>query len=109
MNAPRSEAETRYARQVGQNIRRHRKSLGLTAKDLADLVCGVPMSEQGVSKIERGYTVTDRRTAVTVDQLVAFAAALGVTPGDLLSEPKCDKCMGAPPRGFACRECGAEA
>jgi hypothetical protein len=61
-----------------------------------------PIAATGITKIEKG----DRR--VDVDDLVALAAALSVTPVQLLEPPtECATCHGTPPPGFACTACGA--
>lgn len=90
-------------RQVAQNVVRIRKARGLNQRELAALLekYGRPMLATVISKIERG----DRR--IDVDDLVAFAESLGVTPESLLRPFECQTCHGEPPAGFACRTCGA--
>lgn len=65
---------------MARNVARIRVSQGLTTRRLADTVAnaGVPLSSSGVTDIELG------RRRVTVDQLTALAAALGVAPLTLL-------------------------
>lgn len=65
---------------VSATVRALRLQHRLTLADLADRLARIdhPMSLNAVSKIERGT----RR--ITVDDLVALAAALDVTPHDLL-------------------------
>ena len=67
-------------KRVAENIARLRRSHGLDQKDLSQQLgkCGRPMQPQVISKIENG----DRR--VDVDDLVALALALDVTPNRLL-------------------------
>ncbi|GAB2922902.1 helix-turn-helix domain-containing protein [Streptomyces heilongjiangensis] len=69
--------------QVAQNIERVRKARQLKQKDVSDRLraVGRPMLPTVVSKVERG----DRR--VDVDDLVAFALALNVSPLALLLPP----------------------
>ncbi len=65
---------------------------------------GRRMDLLAVRRIERG----ERR--VDVDDLVAIAAALGVTAAQLLEMPtECGTCHGTPPPGFACTGCGTAA
>lgn len=91
---------------VRRNIRRLREQQNLDQRALGGKLdaAGHPMLPTVVSKTERG----ERR--VDVDDLVAFAAALGVAPARLLEPPTdCPSCRGTPPPGFVCRTCGAEA
>ncbi|MFE2712290.1 helix-turn-helix domain-containing protein [Streptomyces mirabilis] len=91
---------------VRHNIRRLREQQHLHQRDVSAKLraAGRPMLATVVSKTERG----ERR--IDVDDLIAFAAVLGVTPAQLLEPPTdCDGCRGTPPPGFACRACGAEA
>lgn len=68
------------ADRVAENIRALRETRNRTQQQLADALgaVGRPMLASGVSKIEKG----ERR--VDVDDLVAFALALDVTPNRLL-------------------------
>ncbi|WP_336246804.1 helix-turn-helix transcriptional regulator [Streptomyces cupreus] len=66
---------------MAENLATHRKRLGLDQRELARRVTdefGRPMTASIISKIEKG----DRR--VDVDDLVALAAALGVSPVTLM-------------------------
>jgi transcriptional regulator with XRE-family HTH domain len=65
---------------VRANIKRLRKTQGLTLRDLSDRMDGVvrPMGHNTISEIERGARRVD------VDDLIALAAALGVSPATLL-------------------------
>lgn len=65
---------------VRHNVQQHRKSQGLTHADLVERLKanGYTMPRSGLSEIENG----GRR--VTVDDLMALAVALGVTPNALL-------------------------
>jgi transcriptional regulator with XRE-family HTH domain len=89
---------------VRLNIRRLRQAQHMTTAEMAEKLAsaGRPLLANGVTKVEKG----GRR--VDVDDLVAFAAALGVAPGQLLATFECAVCEGVPPAGFACRTCGAE-
>lgn len=91
---------------VAKNLRRVRNSRTVdgerfTTRRLARTVSdlGIPMSASAVTKIEK----QDRR--MTVDELVAFAEALGVPVLVLLEESECGTCNGAPPVGFTCNGC----
>ncbi|WP_219460207.1 helix-turn-helix domain-containing protein [Nonomuraea rhizosphaerae] len=87
-----------------QNIKRIRESQRLTYTELSKKLttAGRPIAILGLRRIERGQRRVD------VDDLVALAAAFGITPSDLLSEASaCGRCFGRPPEGFACRVCGA--
>lgn len=70
-------------RTVAANVRRLRRELDLTTKQLADRVteCGRPMLPNAITKIEQ----MQRR--VDADDLSALAVALGVTPNALLLPP----------------------
>lgn len=71
------------AKRTGANIERVRKARGLNQKQLSERLAevGRPMLSTVVSKIERG----ERR--VDVDDLVALALALNVSPATLLLPP----------------------
>ena len=73
-------------RQTSANIERLRLALGLSQRDLAARLTelGRPTPGTALSKIERG----ERR--VDVDDLAAFAVALGVSPATLLLPPVAD-------------------
>jgi transcriptional regulator with XRE-family HTH domain len=91
---------------VAANLQRLRKVRGLTIYSLSEALATVdrPITPSGIAKIER----LERH--VTVDDLVALSVTLNVAPQRLL-EPAtgCVTCSGAPPVGFACKECGADA
>lgn len=48
-----------------------------------------------------------RGASVSLDQAFRTAEALGIPLGELITVPKCHKCMDAPPDGFLCASCGA--
>lgn len=91
---------------VRRNLRRLREQQGLKQREMINRLqaAGRPMARDSLSKSELGTRRID------VDDLVAFAAVLGVTVARLLEPPtECDTCHGTPPPGFTCRACGAEA
>lgn len=92
-------------RTVAASIRAHRRLLGWSAVRLAVEIdkLGCPIRNNGITKIERGT----RR--LSVDELAAFATALGIDPVQLFTVPTCDKCHGAPAPWTKCLACGAEA
>lgn len=71
------------AKRVGENVKRIRRARNLDQKDVSALVgsLGRPMLPTVLSKIERG----ERR--VDVDDLMAIAEALNVSPAALLLPP----------------------
>jgi transcriptional regulator with XRE-family HTH domain len=71
------------AARLAENVRALRKERGFDLADVAEKMAqfGRPLSLNGVSKIERG------KRGVDVDELVALALALGVTPNRLLLTP----------------------
>jgi transcriptional regulator with XRE-family HTH domain len=94
--------ESRY---VAARIRRARTLRGWSAQYLAGVISeqGYPMHRASIAALETG----DR--LVTVDDLVAFAAAFDVNPSRLLGEQSlCGTCNDNPPSGFVCLNCGAE-
>lgn len=94
---------------AGENVRTNVRVLR-TARGLAQADLAVKMSANGrptrrgvIAHIEIGYRRVD------VDTLAAIAQALGVRPEQLLIPYVCERCHGAPPVGFTCRDCGEEA
>lgn len=63
-------------RQLGENVRRLRKERGLSLSDVSSRMTalGVPLSLNGVSKVELG------NRDLGLDELVALGAALGAAP-----------------------------
>lgn len=94
----------KVGRAVATNIRRLRRSRGLTLKELAALIAaeGRTASLSAISKTECGQRRMD------VDDLVAYARVLNVAPADLLTVFSCTACGGAPPKGFTCNTCGTQ-
>ncbi|WP_412080769.1 helix-turn-helix transcriptional regulator [Streptomyces sp. SCL15-4] len=94
------------ARRIGQHLKRLRQKAGISQAEAGRRIAeqrGVPAwSRQAINAAERGGR------AWTADDLVALAAAFGVTPGSLFGEvPTCTRCQGVPPDGFRCNTCGA--
>ncbi len=71
------------AARIAENVRTLRKERGLDLADVAERMAelGRPLSLNGVSKVERG------KRGVDVDDLVALALALNVSPLRLLLTP----------------------
>ena len=89
---------------VAANIKKLRKARRWSAERLAELAnaIGCPTSRTAIAKREIGLG-----SAITVDELIAFAAVLSVDPAALLAETKlCLRCNGSPPEGYACLACG---
>lgn len=94
------------AQRIGEHLKRLRKKAGISQAEAGRRIAvqrsAPAWSRQAINAAERG----DR--AWTADDMVALAAAFGVTPGSLFDEaPECARCQGAPPEGFACTGCGA--
>lgn len=85
------------------NIRRLRKELGITQEELGEQI---GLSGATVSTFEA--SVRGRHPRVfTLAEIDSFAAALGVTPAELITPPvPCACCAGQPPAGMTCQECG---
>lgn len=64
---------------MGERVRKRRKTLGLTAKELAH---AAQVSASYVSQLERG-----KQDRPSLDVLGALAAALGTSTSELLGEP----------------------
>lgn len=93
------------SRKAAIRIRIARVNLGMTTQGLARRMsdAGCPILASGVWKIESGY-----RNNITVDEAVAFAAALRMTIERLLSsDVACRVCDDAPAAHTACLNCGA--
>lgn len=100
MTAPRPP----FSARVAANVLRLRRARRWNTEMLANIVTErghIPMTPTTVHNIDSG-----RRATVTVDELCAFADALDVTVGYLLTGV-CDRCHTAPPPvGYACLTCG---
>jgi transcriptional regulator with XRE-family HTH domain len=92
-------------RTVVARIRALRKSQGISAEKLAELMreAGYAVQSPSIRKAE-----ILGRQEISVDWLVAAATSLGVTPDHLLRGTVCAACADTPPPGFACIECGAK-
>ena len=62
---------------IGVRIARYRKAAGLTARELSDALGG-SMSREVLANVESG-----RKPDISVDQLIAIAKALAVSPATL--------------------------
>ncbi|MEU2510524.1 helix-turn-helix domain-containing protein [Streptomyces syringium] len=90
----RTPAETAISRHVGQTVRHLRKSAGWTIDHLSrrTQTTARPLSKPILCTIERGYAGSNQSLrSVSVDELIALAAALGVHPAHLLPD------LAAPP------------
>lgn len=88
---------------VAANLVRLRTERRLSVRQLSTALgqMGRPVTASGITRIEK------LKRRVDVDDLVALATALSVTPAQLLDPPTgCGTCHGTPPPGFACTECG---
>lgn len=93
---------------VWGRVRQRRAELRWSGEELARRV-----SAQGVHFRRSMVTNLDnnRRAALSVQELIALAAALGVTVEWLLNgvgqqAPKCRHCRDQPPVGYTCNTCG---
>lgn len=88
---------------VARNVKRLREQRGMSIYSLSEALdrAGRPIMPSAIAKLEK------QQRQVAVDDLVALAAALNVTPLQLLDPPTgCGICRGTPPPGFTCTECG---
>lgn len=88
MRRPRTDDDLLFARIVGRNVRRLRTEQNLSGQQLADAAAaqGFRIGRSTISEIETGLN----RRAVTVDQLIALAAALDTDPTVLLTPSDTD-------------------
>lgn len=97
---------------VARNVVQLRRARGWHLRQLSDR-CAAAGKRIAISRLSRIETASDgsRTLEVSVDDLVALAAAFEVNVEQLLArwEPKCTACLDNPPPGFACRTCNAEA
>jgi transcriptional regulator with XRE-family HTH domain len=91
---------------VAANIRNLRHARNWSQRTLAERCAAAGMPSLDGPKIAK--TELRLRDAISVDELVAFAAAFGVRPEELLVPFECPQCHNAPPAGFACKVCGAD-
>ena len=88
-------------RAVGRRLRTTREKADLSFRALADKV------DRKINKDALWHMETGGRR-IDVDDLVAIAEALDVSPVWLLGYERCSRCDGAPPAGFTCQTCGEE-
>ena len=97
---------------VARNITGLRQARRWTLRQLSDR-CADSGKRIAISRLSRIETSRDghRVLEVSVDDLVALAAAFEVSTDHLLApwDPKCTACLDSPPPGFTCRTCNAEA
>ncbi|GGV91812.1 helix-turn-helix domain-containing protein [Streptomyces massasporeus] len=110
MRGPRTDDLT-VSRTVGANVATLRTLHGWSQRALARQTesTGKPVGFSTICRMERAADPAASPVAVYVDDVVSLAAALGVTPQRLITQPNCRACMDSPPPGFTCRTCGAEA
>lgn len=111
VRASRTEAQTAASRAVSAATVRLRKARGLTQRALIKVIQdnGHNMHPSALTTIELGRHGRGGLRAVTVDELVWIAEALGVGPDRLLGTTPCPTCNNTPPDRFVCKECGAGA
>jgi transcriptional regulator with XRE-family HTH domain len=90
---------------VAKRLRELRQARGLSKQALAEATRleGRHIHAVGIGRIEEG----SRR--VDVDDLSVLARALDVSIFKIIEGQRCHACFGAPPVGFTCNSCGAEA
>lgn len=87
---------------VRRNVRRLREQRGWSYREMEERLsrAGRAIPVLNLSAIDAGERHVD------VDDLVALAAVLNLSPEQLLEPPAdCTTCHGAPPPGFMCLEC----
>lgn len=111
MRGTRPAEDLPVSRTVGAHVAALRAARGWTLRGLARVIAGNGhhISYTTIGRFERAAASDAKPVAVSVDDLVALAAAFGVPPTRLLTAPACFVCMDQPPAGFACRTCHAEA
>lgn len=111
MNGTRSAEALPVSRTVGAHVATLRAARGWTLRGLARIAAGNghAIGYATIGRFERAAAPGAKPVAVSVDDLIALAAAFGVPPTRLLTAPNCFICMDQPPAGFACRTCQAEA
>lgn len=94
-------------RRVVLRARAARQASGVSQEMFARSLtrAGYPMSRNTWAEFEVG-----RRQAASIDLVLAVSRVLRVPLLELLGEavPRCSRCHGFPPTGFACLACGAE-
>lgn len=77
VDASENDEKSSFSARVGKKLRSLRRQRGWSQTDMAERL---NLSMATISNLETG------RTQITVDYLVAFAAALGLAPGDFFKE-----------------------
>ena len=88
----------------------HRKHRGWSQVELATRAsaCGETVMPLSINRFENPYANTGKVRRVNLGEALAITRAFGFNAVEqMLSEP-CHTCMGAPPAGFICADCGAE-
>jgi transcriptional regulator with XRE-family HTH domain len=88
-----------------KRLRQHRERRGWSQSTLADWMRteGVDLHTTAISRMESGGRL------IRLNVAIAAARALNVQLEELLQQVTCEICMDAPPRGFTCRACSADA
>lgn len=92
------------SRILATNIQRFRTARGWT---YADLETRTVRAGHRIPASTIYQLTHDPRRQISVDVLVAIAAAIGVSPEQLLHTPECALCLDLPPAGFTCTQCNA--
>lgn len=103
--------ELAVTRAVALRVIAARARLGWTQHRLAFALAqtNVPMARGAVAALEAGANPNAPARCVTVDELCALAAALGMSSASLLHGAECGVCHDVPPPGMTCNGCGANA
>lgn len=89
---------------VAANVVRIRKARRISQSELVEQL---QQAGSGINRSILANLETGRRAVISVDELAAFAAVLGLDAWSLTGEaPYCAKCNGEPPAGFICATCG---
>lgn len=95
---------TAMTTRVMSNVVGLRRARGWAAKDLAAHATAVypdsSLTRDVLANMEAGY-----RSFVVLEELAALAAALGMDPWSLTSEPVCLTCRNTIPPGLVCSNC----
>jgi transcriptional regulator with XRE-family HTH domain len=91
---------------VIRTVRKLRKDRGLTAAQLAGLMCDVGYS---ISRTALAQAESGQRKEVSIDWVWAVSSALNVPIKNIIYGPDCTKCSDAPPPGYSCNACGKAA
>lgn len=91
-----------YSQAVMRRMKALRQQRGWSQSELAQRLCdiGCDVALHKISNYDAG-----RQKVVSIDFAFAVAEVFGVAVEDLIKTP-CGTCNGAPPSGFACKDCG---